>query len=142
MFVKTYKISSNFDSNLLICDSTVFPGKKSPNIANRNRVFPGKGRGGRALIFNIFGWPNGWNFSPLLLIFSDFGHLYGETGGQSSTNSANFGSISFSWKLESFKFCSNNVFVYLSTTSDKNFGNIGPYLGEYEPRNLSEKTIS
>ena len=35
---------SNFDSNPLICDPTLFPGKNSPNIANSNCVFPGKGR--------------------------------------------------------------------------------------------------
>ena len=51
MFLQIYKILSNFDSSPLICDSTLLPGKNSPNIANDNRVFPGKGRGDRALIF-------------------------------------------------------------------------------------------
>ena len=40
----------NFESNPLICDPTLFPCKKSPNIAKSNRVFPGKGRGDKALI--------------------------------------------------------------------------------------------
>ena len=40
----------NFDSNPLICDPTMFPVKNNPNIANSNRVFPGKGREDRALI--------------------------------------------------------------------------------------------
>ena len=70
---------SNFDSNPLIFDNTLFPGKNSPNIAKSNRVFPGKGRR------KIFGYPNCWNFSPLLLIYFDFGHLHGDMGGQSWT---------------------------------------------------------
>ena len=49
MFLKIYKILSNFDPNPLICDATLFPVKSSPNIAKSNRVFPG---------FNIFGQPN------------------------------------------------------------------------------------
>ena len=70
MFLQIYKILSNFDSNALISNPTVFP----------TRSFP-----------------------PLLFIFFDFGHLQGETGGQSWTKSANFGSVSFSLKLKSFK---------------------------------------
>ena len=50
MFLPIYKILSNFGSNPLICDATLFPGKNSPNIAKSNSVFPGKGRGDRALI--------------------------------------------------------------------------------------------
>ena len=50
MLLQIYKILSDFDSNLLIFDATLFPGKRSPNIAKSNRVFPGKGRGYRALI--------------------------------------------------------------------------------------------
>ena len=42
---------SNFDSNPLICDAILFPGKKnSSNVVNSNRVFPRKGTGDRALI--------------------------------------------------------------------------------------------
>ena len=64
---------------------------------------------------------------PLLLIFFDVGHLQGGgTVGQSWTKSANFGSVSFSRKFESFKFFLSNVFVCQSTTSSENFGSIGP----------------
>ena len=50
MFIQIYKVLSNFDSDSLICDPTPFPGKKSPNIAKINCVFPGNGRGDRDLI--------------------------------------------------------------------------------------------
>ena len=42
----------NFDSDSLICDLSLFPGKSSPNITNSNNIFPGKGRGD---YFDIFG---------------------------------------------------------------------------------------
>ena len=35
MFLQIYKILSNFDSNPLICDPTLFPGKNNPNIAKK-----------------------------------------------------------------------------------------------------------
>ena len=58
MFLQIYKILTNFDSNPLICDPTLFPGKNSPNIAkSNNRVFPGKGRGDRALILTYLDSP-------------------------------------------------------------------------------------
>ena len=50
IFLQIYKILSNFDSNALICNPTVFPGKNSPNIVKSNRVFRGKGRSDRALM--------------------------------------------------------------------------------------------
>ena len=50
--LQIYKIPSNFDSNLLICDPTQFPGKNNPNIAKSDRIVPGKGRGDRALTLN------------------------------------------------------------------------------------------
>ena len=40
----------NFDSNPLTCDSYLFPCKNSPNIANSNHFFPGKGRGDKDFI--------------------------------------------------------------------------------------------
>ena len=40
----------NFDSNPLICDPSLFPGKNSPNIAYSNYIFPGKERGDKAFI--------------------------------------------------------------------------------------------
>ena len=44
MFLQIHKILSNFDSNPLIFDSTLFPDKNSPDIAKSGRVFSGKGR--------------------------------------------------------------------------------------------------
>ena len=35
MFLQIYKILLNFDSNPLICDSTLFPDKNSPNSAKK-----------------------------------------------------------------------------------------------------------
>ena len=49
MFLQIYKILSNFDSNPLICGPNLFPGENSLNIAKNILVFPGKGRGDRAL---------------------------------------------------------------------------------------------
>ena len=57
IFLQIYKILSNFDFNLLICDATLFLGKNSQNIAKSNRVFPGKGRGDRALILTYLDGP-------------------------------------------------------------------------------------
>ena len=96
MFLQIYKILSNFDFNALICDAILFAGKNSTNIGKSNRVFPGKGRGDRALILTYLDSPVGCGFYRQLLIFFDLGHLQGETGGQSYTKSANFGSVSFS----------------------------------------------
>ena len=50
VFLQVYKILSNFNSNPLICDPTLFPDKNNPNVAKSNCVFPGKGRRDRALI--------------------------------------------------------------------------------------------
>ena len=55
--LQIYKIASNFDSNLLICDPTQFPGKNNPNIAKSDRIFPGKGRGDRALTLTCLNSP-------------------------------------------------------------------------------------
>ena len=57
MFLQIYKILTNFDSNLLICDPTLFPGKNSPNIAKSSRVFPGKEKEDRALILTYLDSP-------------------------------------------------------------------------------------
>ena len=57
MFLQIHKILSNFDSNPLIFDSTLFPDKNSPDIAKRGRVFSGKGRWDRALILTYFDNP-------------------------------------------------------------------------------------
>ena len=69
-FLQIYKILSNFDSNPLICDATLFPGKNSPNIAKGNSVFPGKGRGDRALILTYLGSPVADVFPKYCLSFS------------------------------------------------------------------------
>ena len=107
-WIKIYKILSNFVSNPLICDPTLFLGKNSPNIAKSNCVFPGKGRGDRALILTYLNSPMAKVFLHFCLIFLDFDHLQGKKGGQSWTKSANFGFVSFLWKLKFFKFISNN----------------------------------
>ena len=44
------QVFSNFDSSPFTCDPVLFPGKNSPSIAKSNRIFPGKGRGDKALI--------------------------------------------------------------------------------------------
>ena len=49
-FLQIYRILLNFDSNPLICDPTLFPGKNNPNIAESNCVLPGNGKGDSALI--------------------------------------------------------------------------------------------
>ena len=49
-FLQIYGILSNFDSNPLICDPTLFPGKNSPNIAESNCLLRGNGKGDSALI--------------------------------------------------------------------------------------------
>ena len=47
---KHFFTNLHFDSNTLIFDPTLFPGKNSPNIAKSDPVFSGKGRGDRDLI--------------------------------------------------------------------------------------------
>ena len=109
MLLQIYKILSNLDSFPLIYDPNLFPGKNSQDIAKSIRTFPGKGRGNRALIFTYLDSPMAEVF-PYYCFF-DFDHLQGETGGQSWTKSANFGSVYFSWKLKTFRLFSNNVFI-------------------------------
>ena len=62
------------------------------------------GRGGRALILTYLDGPVTDAFPHHWLYIFNFGHFQGEMGGQSWTKSANVGSVSFSWKLESFNF--------------------------------------
>ena len=61
---------SNFDSSLLIFDSTLFLDKNSPNIAKSNRVVPGKGGGNRALILTYLDSLMDEIFQPDRLYFS------------------------------------------------------------------------
>ena len=63
-----------------------------------------KGRGGPALILTYLDSQVTKAFLHHWLYLFNFGHLQGEMGGQSWTKTANFGSVSFSWKLESFNF--------------------------------------
>ena len=44
-------------SSPLTCDPALFPDKNSPNIAKSNRIFPGKGRGDKALILTYLDSP-------------------------------------------------------------------------------------
>ena len=70
MFLQIYKILTNFDSNPLICDPTLFSGKNSPNIAKSNRVFPGKKKEDRALILTYLNRPMAEVFPHYSLSFS------------------------------------------------------------------------
>ena len=69
-----------------------------------------KGRGGRALILTYLDCPVTEVFPHHWLYLFNFGYPQGEMGGQSWTKSANFGSVSFSWKLESFNFFQATLF--------------------------------
>ena len=80
----------------MICDPILSPGQNSPNISNRIVVFLERGED-----WFWYNWKaHSRNFSPLLLIFFDFGHLQGKTSGQSWTKSAKFGSVSFFMKTQ------------------------------------------
>ena len=70
MFLQIYKILTNFDSNPLICDLTLFPGKNNPNIAKSNRVFPGKEKEDRVLISTYLNSPMDEDFYHYSLSFS------------------------------------------------------------------------
>ena len=48
---------SNFDSDPLTCDPALLPAKNSPNSAKSNGIFPGKGRGDRALLLTYLDSP-------------------------------------------------------------------------------------
>ena len=63
-------VLTNFDSDPLICDPTLFPGKNCPNIAKNNRVFLGKGKEDRALILTYLNSPMAEVFLHYSLSFS------------------------------------------------------------------------
>ena len=63
-----------------------------------------KGRGGPALTLTYLDSPVTKVFLHHWLYLFNFGHLQGKMDGQSWTKTANFGFVSFSWKLESFNF--------------------------------------
>ena len=73
------QILSNFDSNPFICDSILFLGKNSPNIANSNLVFPGKGKGDRVLILTYLDGPMADVF-PFYCLFFLFWPTSGKSG--------------------------------------------------------------
>ena len=81
---------SNFDSETLTYDLTLFPAKNSLNSAKNNHIFPGKERGYRTLILTILDSPMAEVFPGKCIYFINLGHLEGETEGQSCKN-ANFG---------------------------------------------------
>ena len=79
IFSQIYKILSNFHSNPLICDPTLFPSKNSPNIAKSNRAFPGKLRGHRSLILTYLENPMAEAFPNYYLFFSILGIFRGKS---------------------------------------------------------------
>ena len=85
---------SNFDSDLFNCDPTLFAAKNSPNSAKSNHIFPGNGRGDRALILTKLDSPMVEAFFGGVIVLFDLGHLQEEAGCLSCTKSANFGSVS------------------------------------------------
>ena len=97
MFLQIYKMLSNFDSNPLIFDPNLLPGKNSPNIAKSNHVFLGKGTGDRALILTYLDSPMAEVFPYYCLNFSISAIFRGKTCCQSWTKSSNFGPVSFLW---------------------------------------------
>ena len=111
MFLQTYKPLSNFNSNPLICDSTLFPGKKAQILQKVIVFFVEREKETEPLFWHI--WIAQWlKFFPAPAYpFFDFGYFQGETSGQSWPKSENFGSISFSWKLESFRLFLEIVFL-------------------------------
>ena len=127
LHLKIYKILSNFDFDPLICYPTLYPGENSPNIAKCNRVFLGKGRVEGALIFIYLHSPMAQVFPYYCLFFSISDIFNRKRMIKNGPKNANFGSVSFSWKLESFKCFLKQCFCCSSTISDENFGNIGQY---------------
>ena len=83
----------NFDSTSLTCDPALFPGKNVPNVAESNRIFPGKGGQDKDFILTYL---ERWlKFFRTIAYFLDFAHLEEEKCGQSWTKSAKFGFFSF-----------------------------------------------
>ena len=86
---------SNFDSASLTCDTALFSGKNTPNIAKINRIFPGNEKGNKDFILTYFDSSMADAFPHYFLFFFDFVHRQLEKRGQSQTKSANFGSVPF-----------------------------------------------
>ena len=107
----------------------MFPVKNNPNIANSNRVFPGKGRGDTAFILTYLDSQIAEVFPHYCLSFSIVAIFRKKRVVKVGLKVQTLGPIFF-MKTQILQFFSNNVFVCYSTTFDENFGNIGPYLGE------------
>ena len=78
IFSQIYKILSNFYSNPLICDPTLFPSKNSTNIVKSNSAFPGKLRAHTALILTYLDSPMAEAFPNYCLFFSILGIFRGK----------------------------------------------------------------
>ena len=85
---------SNVDSNHLTCDLDLFPGNNKTNIAKSNLVFPGKGRGDKALIVTCLDSPMAVD-SPYYLFFFSISAIFRGKRGVKVTKSANFGPVPF-----------------------------------------------
>ena len=94
-----------------VCDPTLFPGKISPNISNSNCVFPGKGRGDRALILTYLHNPAAEVFPHYCLSFSILAIFREKREVKVRLEVQTLGPFLFLWKLESFRVFSNNVFI-------------------------------
>ena len=71
---------SNFNSEPLTCNPTLRRAKNSPDRAKSNYVFPGKGRGDRALILTYINSPMAEVF-PYSIYFCSIRLSSGENGG-------------------------------------------------------------
>ena len=106
---RNYKILLNFDFNSLIFDPNLFPGKNSPNIAKKIVLFLERCEEIEPWFWYI--WITQWlRFFPTTAYLFRFRPSSGGTGW---TKSANFGSASFSWKLESFNFFFKQCFCLI-----------------------------
>ena len=85
---------SNFNSEPLTCNPTLRRAKNSPDRAKSNYVFPGKGRGDRALILTYINSPMAEVF-PYSIYFCSIRLSSGENGGSKLDKSVNFGSVPF-----------------------------------------------
>ena len=111
---------SNFDSNPLTCDPALFPGTNSPIIAKSNSIFPGKGRGDKALILTYLDSPMAEVFPHYCLFFSILAIFRGRRGVKVGPKVVTLRSVPFPY----------SVFVCQSTTSGENLDNIVQYLGK------------
>ena len=86
-----------------------FSCQKYSEYCNSNHVLPRKERRDRAFILTYLDSAIAEVFPHYFLSFFILAIFREKTGGQSWTKSANLGSVSFLWKLESFRGFFNNV---------------------------------